>query len=274
MYMSPEQAQLSGLDVDTRSDIYSLGVLLYELLTGTTPFDKQRLGQAAYDEIRRIVREEEPPKPSTKISTLGDTATAVSAHRATDPQSLCRSIQGDLDVIVMKALEKDRTRRYDTASALGEDVQRFLKDEPIVARSPSLVYQFSKFARRHRVAIVTSVLLVASLAAGMVATNRMAVAILVLTLLVIGLVATSSMANVAQREARRATDANVRMKKANEQLKYEVDRTNQTLHMLEEASFEEAVTAALAGDREKAEKAVYVAENSALRPIAFRCSTG
>ena len=124
--------------------------------------------------MRRIIREEEPPKPSTRISTLGETATAVSAHRGTDPRSLSRFVTGDLDWIVMKALEKDRTRRYETASGLAADVQRFLNDEPIVARSPSLAYRFTKFARRNRVAMVTSALVLASLVVGIVATSWMA----------------------------------------------------------------------------------------------------
>ena len=119
--------------------------------------------------MRRIVREEEPPKPSTKISSLGETATTVSARRATDPRSLSRFVTGDLDVIAMKSIEKDRTRRYDTASALADDVQRFLNDEPIVARSPSLAYRFTKLARRHRVATATSLVVVASLICGIVA---------------------------------------------------------------------------------------------------------
>ncbi len=175
LYMSPEQAELSGLDIDTRTDVYSLGVLLYELLTGTTPLDRQTLEKAGYDEIRRIIREQEPPKPSTKISSLGETATSVSAHRGTDPRGLSKLVMGDLDVIVMKALEKDRTRRYDTASGFAADVQRFLEDEPIVARPPSLTYRLTKFARRNRVAVMTSTLVLASLVSGVVAASWMAV---------------------------------------------------------------------------------------------------
>ncbi|HJZ59374.1 MAG TPA: serine/threonine-protein kinase, partial [Gemmataceae bacterium] len=133
LYMSPEQAELSGLDVDTRSDIYSLGVLLYELLTGTTPLDGERLRGLGYDELRRVILTEEPPKPSTRISTLGAAAVTVSANRQSDPKRLGQAVRGELDWIVMKALEKDRNRRYETANSLALDVQRYLADEPVMA---------------------------------------------------------------------------------------------------------------------------------------------
>jgi WD40 repeat protein/serine/threonine protein kinase len=156
LYMSPEQAEMSGQDTDTRTDIYSLGVLLYELLTGTTPFDKEHLKQASYDEMRRIIREEEPAKPSTRISTLGQAATTLSANRQSEPRRLSQLFRGELDWIVMKALEKDRDRRYETASALAADVQRYLQDEPVQACPPSAVYRFRKFARRNKAVLMTA----------------------------------------------------------------------------------------------------------------------
>jgi len=149
-YMSPEQAELSGLDVDTRSDIYSLGVLLYELLTGVTPFDKDTIAQAALDEVRRMIRETEPPKPSTRLRTLGERLTEVAERRHTEPPRLIHQVRGDLDWIVMKCLEKDRRRRYETANGLAMDVGRHLKCEPVVARPPSRLYELQKTIRRHK----------------------------------------------------------------------------------------------------------------------------
>jgi serine/threonine protein kinase/tetratricopeptide (TPR) repeat protein len=156
LYMSPEQTGLGNVDVDTRSDIYSLGVLLYELLTGTTPFDKERFQAVGYDEMRRILREEEPPRPSTRLSTLGQAASTVAMQRKSDVKRLSQLYRGELDWIVMKALEKDRNRRYDTASAFAADVQRYLDDEPVLACPPSAWYRCRKFARRNKRVLITA----------------------------------------------------------------------------------------------------------------------
>ncbi|MFO0892368.1 MAG: tetratricopeptide repeat protein [Isosphaeraceae bacterium] len=170
LYMSPEQAGLSGADVDTRSDIYSLGVLLYELLTGTTPFDRQSFRDAALDEMRRVIREEDPPRPSIRLSAPGVTRTTVSSNRRANIKHLDRAVRGELDWITMKALEKDRRRRYETAGDFAADILRYLGDQPVEAGPPSAWYRFGKFARRHRMALAASagaVLLVVVLAVGL-----------------------------------------------------------------------------------------------------------
>jgi serine/threonine protein kinase len=218
LYMSPEQAQMSGLDIDTRSDVYSLGVLLYELLTGTTPFDGERLKQAAFDEMRRIIREEEPLKPSTRLSTLGETLSAVSAKRKTEPRLLTALVRGDLDWIVMKALDKDRGRRYETASAFAADVGRFLKEEPVEARPPSSWYRLHKLARRNKAALTTAALVAAALVLGTAMSTWQAVRA----------TEAESAAHAAEDDARtdrdRALEAEKRAKEAADQARTDRDR--------------------------------------------------
>ncbi len=174
-YMSPEQAKLNQLDIDTRSDIYSLGVLLYELLTGSTPFEGKRLHEAAFDEMLRIVREEDPPKPSTRLSTTAQLP-GVAANRGSEPQQLSGVVRGELDWIVMRALEKDRNRRYSTANAFALDVQRNLNDEAVQACPPSASYRFGKFARRNKFALFVASAAVATLlllVVGLAVSNHM-----------------------------------------------------------------------------------------------------
>ncbi|GJM25769.1 MAG: hypothetical protein DHS20C16_21840 [Phycisphaerae bacterium] len=169
-YMSPEQANISTGDVDTRVDIYSLGILLYELLVGSRPFSDDSLQHAGYSELQRVIREVEPPKPSTRLSSLGDSLNAIADKRCTQPRILTKQVQGDLDWIVMKCLEKDRMRRYETVHALVLDIQRHLADEPVLAGPPSIRYRIRKFTRRNK-NLVTAVAVVASvLVAGVIST--------------------------------------------------------------------------------------------------------
>jgi serine/threonine protein kinase/tetratricopeptide (TPR) repeat protein len=215
-YMSPEQAGLNQLDIDTRSDIYSLGVLLYELLTGSTPLESQRVKKAAILEVLRLVREEEVPKPSTRLSST-DQLPSISAKRGLEPKKLSLLVRGDLDWIVMKALEKDRGRRYETANGLAADVQRYLNDEPVQACPPSVGYRFHKFARRNRRGLVAAAVM--------------------LIVLVLATVISIWQAVVATRANRSAIIAAAAEKRAKESAEAQVAETRAVLDFVEKNVF-------------------------------------
>src|SRR2546430_1921015 len=175
-YMSPEQAEMTSLDIDTRTDIYSLGVLLYELLTGRPPFDPSELLQSGLDEMRRTIREKEPDRPSTRLSTMAEgELTTVAKHRHTEAPRLIHLVRGDLDWIVMKCLEKDRTRRYETANGLASDIQRHLDNDPVMARPPTNAYRIQKLVRRNRLAFTAAALVALALVLGIVASTWQAI---------------------------------------------------------------------------------------------------
>ena len=229
-YMSPEQAMTSGLDVDTRTDVYSLGVILYELLSGSLPFDTKELRSAGLEGIARMIRETEPPKPSTKLYTIDAKGAAdIAARHRTDTRSLRRELSGDLDWITLRAMEKDRTRRYDSAEALADDLKRHLENEPVRAGPPTARYRLGKFLRKHRVAVAAGGLVAIALVLGLIGT---AIGF-VRARAALDRAITLQIAEANQRAAAdRARDAADRARVAAEQAKTQADTANQFLRDL------------------------------------------
>jgi serine/threonine protein kinase/tetratricopeptide (TPR) repeat protein len=170
-YMSPEQAELTGEDIDTRTDVYSLGVILYELLAGALPFDSKELREAGFDGIRKKIREVEPPRPSTRVTTLGESSTITAEKRQVEPSALVSQLRGDLDWIIMKALDKDRNRRYPSAAEMAADIERHLSNQPVLASPPSNIYRIKKFVKRHKVGVATASLVVLAVLLGIAGTT-------------------------------------------------------------------------------------------------------
>ena len=168
--MAPEQAELNALDVDTRADIYSLGVMLYEMITGLTPFDRDRFRTAGFTEMLRIIKEEDPPAPSKRLSTMKQIAD-VAGRRRSEPKQLTRAIRGELDWVVMKAIDKERSRRYETANGLAMDVERYLKDEPVVARPATTLHRLQRIIRRNRATVAAGILIFVTLVSGLIGTT-------------------------------------------------------------------------------------------------------